>query len=117
MGETINKFDPFPFSNWKDAVNEVKKIRQRIFQNAKKGNTKGVTALQKIMIHSHFNTLLAIRKVTMGSKKKGASAGVDGKRFKNSASRNLLYKLIRLVISRGLNNYNPLPVRRIRKDA
>jgi RNA-directed DNA polymerase len=113
MSETINKCAPFPFSEWKMAITEVKKLRTRIFQNAKKGNTKQVIALQRMMIHSHYNVLLAIRKVTMGSKKKGWVTGIDGKRFKNSPARNILYNNIREVIKGGLNNYNPLPVLRI----
>jgi RNA-directed DNA polymerase len=103
VSSTINKCAPFPLYKCEEAIMEVKNLRTRIFQNAKKGNTIQVAALQRILIHS-----LAIRKVTMGLKK-GWVTGVDGQRYKDSAPRNLLYNKFKEVIKGGFNNYNPLP--------
>jgi RNA-directed DNA polymerase len=113
MSETTKLYNPFPFSKWKEAKKEVAQLGSRIFKNAKKGNTRKVAALQRMMLHSHNNILLAIRKVTMGSKKKGWVTGIDGRRFKDSTSRNKLFNLILQIIHKGLNNYNPLPVLRV----
>jgi RNA-directed DNA polymerase len=63
--------------DWPAAEETVRRLRQRIFTASKAGNLKKVRNLQKLMLRSHANTLISVRRVTeINAGRK--TAGVDG---------------------------------------
>jgi RNA-directed DNA polymerase len=63
--------------NWRRVEDEVRRLRQRIFTASKAGDLKKVRNLQKLMLRSHANTLLSVRRVTERNAGR-LTAGVDG---------------------------------------
>ncbi|WP_354635912.1 group II intron reverse transcriptase/maturase [Planktothricoides raciborskii] len=64
--------------NWQKANKLVRNLRQRIFLARKLGNFRKLRNLQKLMLKSHANLLLSVRKITQTNKGK-ATAGIDKK--------------------------------------
>ncbi|WP_435243322.1 group II intron reverse transcriptase/maturase [Streptomyces cucumeris] len=62
--------------NWAKAEASVRRLRQRIFKAAQDGDLKRVRNLQKLMLRSHANTLVSVRRVTQLSEGR-RTAGVD----------------------------------------
>jgi RNA-directed DNA polymerase len=63
---------------WRQAEDNVRRLRQRIFTASKAGDLKKVRCLQKLMLRSRSNALVSVRRVTeinAGCK----TAGVDGR--------------------------------------
>jgi len=50
--------------DWHAAQANVRRLRQRIFTASQAGDLKKVRNLQKLMLRSHANTLLSVRRVT-----------------------------------------------------
>jgi RNA-directed DNA polymerase len=50
--------------NWRKAERTVRNLRQRNFRAAQQGDMRRVHALQKLMLRSHSNTLVSVRRVT-----------------------------------------------------
>jgi len=63
--------------NWRAAEEDVQRLRQRIFAASKAGDLKRVRNLQKLMLRSHANTLVSVRRVTEQNAGR-TTAGVDG---------------------------------------
>jgi len=64
--------------NWRAQEDNVRRLRQRIFAASRAGDLKKVRSLQKLMLRSRSNALLAVRRVTeVNTGRK--TAGVDGK--------------------------------------
>ena len=65
--------------DWRQAEDDVRRLRQRIFTASKAGDLKKVRNLQKLMLRSRANALLSVRRVTeVNAGRK--TAGVDGGR-------------------------------------
>ncbi|WP_448072473.1 group II intron reverse transcriptase/maturase [Georgenia yuyongxinii] len=63
--------------DWRAAEEDVRRLRQRIFTASQAGDLKRVRNLQKLMLRSHANTLLSVRRVTeVNAGRK--TAGIDG---------------------------------------
>ena len=62
--------------NWRKANKVVRNLRRRIFRATQEGNWQKVRNLQKLMLRSYSNALLAVRKATQENKGK-RTAGVD----------------------------------------
>ena len=62
--------------NWREADRAVRNLRQRIFRATQEGDLKKVRSLQKLMLRSHANTLMSVRRVTQVNRGKN-TAGVD----------------------------------------
>src|SRR5450755_1749732 len=63
--------------DWLTVEDDVRRLRQRIFTASKAGDLAKVRNLQKLMLRSHANALLSVRRVTQinaGRK----TAGIDG---------------------------------------
>ena len=56
--------------NWRCANRNVRNLRRRIFRATQAGDWKTVAGLQKLMLRSHSNRLLAVRRVTQENKGK-----------------------------------------------
>ena len=62
--------------DWRQATRHVRKLRQAIFRATKEGDLNKVRTLQRIMLRSPENRVLAVRKVTQTNRGKG-TPGVD----------------------------------------
>jgi RNA-directed DNA polymerase len=69
--------DEWKTINWKQIQKNVYRLQTRIFKAKRRGDTKQVHRLQKLMIKSRSAKLLAVRRVTQDNQGK-ATAGVDG---------------------------------------
>jgi RNA-directed DNA polymerase len=72
--------------DWAKHEANVRRLRQRIFVASQKGDIKQVRNLQKLMLRSYSNTLVATRRVTQqsGGRK---TAGLDGETALNPRKR------------------------------
>src|SRR6266511_6023471 len=65
-------------ADWRQAEEDVRRLRQRIFAASKAGDLKKVRNLQKLMLRSRSSALVSVRRVTeVNAGRK--TAGVDGK--------------------------------------
>jgi len=62
--------------NWRRANKTVRNLRGRIFRASKEGDLKRAHSLQKLMLRSHSNTLVSVRRVTQLNAGKN-TPGVD----------------------------------------
>ena len=72
--------------NWRKANRTVRNLRQRIFRATQEGNWKQVRSLQKLMLKSHSNRLVSVRRVTQINAGKN-TPGVDKLIVKTPAAR------------------------------
>src|SRR2546430_5643410 len=64
--------------DWRQAEDDVRRLRQRIFTASRAGDLKKVRSLQKLMLRSRSAALLSVRRVTeVNAGRK--TAGVDGR--------------------------------------
>ena len=64
--------------DWRQAEDDVRRLRQRIFTASRAGDLKKVRNLQKLALRSRANALLSVRRVTeVNAGRK--TAGVDGR--------------------------------------
>ncbi len=75
--------------NWRKAGRQVRNLRQRIFRATQQGDLNKVRSLQKLMLRSHANALLSVRRVTQQNAGK-YTAGVDKLVVKTPAARGKL---------------------------
>ncbi len=93
--------------DWRKTEREVRRLRQRIYRAEKSGNARKVRSLQKLMLRSHSNRLLSVRRVTQHNRGKN-TPGVDKLLVKTPTQR------ARLVDSlASLEPWKPVPVRRV----
>lgn len=93
--------------NWRKAGREVTRLRQRIFRAERSGDARKVRSLQKLMLRSYSNRLVAVRRVTQINRGRN-TAGVDGVLLKTPAARGMLVDFL------GLHEpWKASPVRRI----
>jgi RNA-directed DNA polymerase len=79
--------------DWRRAQRNVRNLRQRIFRASQEGNLKKASSLQKLMLRSHSNRLVSVRRVSQenaGSK----TAGVDKLLCKTPRSRGMLVDIL-----------------------
>jgi len=75
--------------NWRAVNRAVRSLRQRIFRAAQAGEFKKMRSLQKLMLRSYSNRLLAVRRVTQVNQGKN-TPGVDKLLVKTPAARGQL---------------------------
>ena len=76
--------------DWRQVTRAVSALRQRIFRAAAAGDLKAVRNLQRLMLRSRANRLLAVRQVTQINAGKN-TPGVDKVVVKTPAARMELY--------------------------
>jgi RNA-directed DNA polymerase len=72
--------------NWQQARKAVRNLRQRIFRAKQLGNFRRLRSLQKLMLRSYANLLLAIRQITQTNEGK-KTAGIDKEVINTPAQR------------------------------
>jgi RNA-directed DNA polymerase len=93
--------------NWRKVNRAVRNLRHRIFRATQEGNLKKVRSLQKLMLKSHSNRLVSVRRVTQVNTGKN-TPGVDKLVLKTPAARGRMVD--------ALTQYSPWkakPVRRV----
>lgn len=93
--------------SWREQDKIINNLRQRIYRASEAGDLKRVRNLQKLMLKSKANKLVAIRKVTQLNQGK-FSPGVDNKIVRSDRAREKLYQSL---LSAKLED--TLPVKRI----
>ena len=94
--------------DWRQAEENVRRLRQRIFTASKAGDLPRVRRLQKLMLRSHSNTLMSVRRVTERNAGR-LTAGVDGEVVLTPEAKTEL--VLRVQDSR--EPFKALPVRRV----
>jgi RNA-directed DNA polymerase len=95
-------------TRWRQAEDEVRRLRQRIFAASQAGDLKRVRNLQKLMLRSRSNALLSVRRVTeINAGRK--TAGVDGMVVVGSQQKADLVDWLQ----HRTRSWSPLPVKRV----
>jgi len=76
INRTKNKLENWSQVNWKRINKAVRNLRQRIFRARQLGNFRKLRNLQKLMLRSYANLLLAVRQITQTNQGK-RTAGID----------------------------------------
>ena len=91
----------------RQARENVRRLRQRIFKAAQAGDHKKVHSLQKLMMRSHSNTLVSVERVTELNAGR-ETAGVDGQVALTDEDRTALIERVQ----REGRSWQPPPVKR-----
>ncbi|MCP2287089.1 RNA-directed DNA polymerase [Promicromonospora umidemergens] len=94
--------------DWPKVDADVRALRQRIFMAAKDANPRRVRSLQRLMLRSRANVLVAVRRVTQTNKGRG-TAGVDGVVVLDDESR----AAMAVWLMENAMTTTPSPVRRV----
>src|SRR5713101_2167759 len=94
---------------WKKLEVAVYRMQKRIFQASKRGDTKTVHKIQKLLMKSEAARLLAVRRVTQDNQGK-KTAGVDGVKSVPPAER---LKMVEAIHPKQTEHRKPKPLRRV----
>lgn len=94
--------------NWAKAEASVRRLRQRIFTAAREGDLKKVRNLQKLMLRSHSNVQVSVKRVTQQSSGR-RTAGIDGETALTPTERGRM--VAEVAIERSVDHVRP--VRRV----
>jgi RNA-directed DNA polymerase len=86
MTHSTTSSDEWKDIDWKKIQKNVYRLQTRIFKAKRRGDTKQVHRLQKLLMKSRSAKLLSVRKVTQDNQGK-STAGVDGIKSLNPAQR------------------------------
>ncbi|MDP8228267.1 MAG: group II intron reverse transcriptase/maturase [Candidatus Electryoneaceae bacterium] len=103
MDEPIT--DDWRTVDWKKVIRKVRRLQTRIAKATKDGKWRLVKSLQRLLTHSYYAKLLAVRKVTENRGKR--TAGVDGEVWSTPESK------IKAAKRLGKAKYKPKPLRRV----
>src|SRR5881392_1714173 len=94
--------------DWRQAEDDVRRLRQRIFTASKAGDLERVRSLQKLMLRSRANALLSVRRVTEQNAGR-KTAGIDGKVVVTAPGKAMLAERVRRLGTTG----SAQPVKRV----
>lgn len=94
--------------NWRAVEDDVQRLRHRIFTASREGDLKKVRSLQKLMLRSRANALLAVRRVTERNAGR-ATPGVDGRSALADPDKAKLAGWVQ----NSARTWSPMPVRRV----
>ena len=94
--------------DWRQAEDNVRRLRQRILTASKAGDLRKVRSLQKLMLRSRSNALVSVRRVTeVNAGRK--TAGVDGRVVLGAQEKAGMAGWLQ----HGAAAWRPMPVRRV----
>ncbi|NEQ62492.1 MAG: group II intron reverse transcriptase/maturase [Moorea sp. SIO4A1] len=93
--------------NWKKAYREVRKLRRRIFRATREGDWKKVNKLQRLMLRSYSNILIAVRQASQINKGKN-TPGIDKIAKLNPEARGELVDALK-----DYKAWKPIPAKRV----
>jgi RNA-directed DNA polymerase len=108
MNCTLEKRLNWQSIQWKQVETEVQNLQHRIFVAKQKNDRRKLRRLQKLLLKSRSNILLALRRVTVYNKGK-KTPGIDKVIITKSERMNMFEDLLHT----DLKLYTPLPVKRI----
>src|SRR5205085_7188445 len=94
--------------HWRQAEDDVRRLRRRIFAASKAGDLKKVRNLQKLMLRSRSSALVSVRRVTEVNAGR-RTAGVDGRVVLAGWEKAGMATWLQ----HGTAAWRPLPVRRV----
>ncbi|XVQ86189.1 group II intron reverse transcriptase/maturase [Microbispora siamensis] len=94
--------------DWQACEREVRRLRQRIFKASREGDLARVRNLQKLMLRSRSNTLLAVRQVTQRNAGR-KTAGIDGEVALTSQAR----AEVAMRVHASARTWRPVAVKRV----
>jgi RNA-directed DNA polymerase len=94
--------------DWTAAEKQVRRLRQRIFTASRAGDLKKVRSLQRLMLRSRSNAVVAVRRVTEHNTGR-MTAGVDGALALWPEAKGELARWVQYESSR----WTAMPVRRV----
>lgn len=94
--------------DWATCEKNIRRLRQRIFKATQEGDLKTVRNLQKLMLRSHSNTLVSVKRVTQQSSGR-KTAGIDGERALTPRARGRLAA----EVHRSSKPWRARPVKRV----
>ena len=94
--------------DWRACERNVRRLRQRIFTASKAGDLPRVRRLQRLMLRSHSNTLVSVRRVTERNAGR-QTAGVDGEVVLTPETKSELVSRVQ----HPVEPFKALPVRRV----
>jgi len=98
--------------DWKKVEKTVFNLQKRIYQATIKGDEKRAQNLIKLLLRSHSNVLLNIRRVTQDNSGK-KTAGIDGIKSLSPTERLQLAEEITQFVKSNWENYKAKPIRRV----
>src|SRR5215831_9377775 len=98
----------WPSIDWREAEEDVRRLRRRIFAASQAADLKRVRNLQKLMLRSRANALVSVRRVTQLNAGR-ATAGVDGEVVLQDRERAELAAWLQ----HRSTSWTPLPVKRV----
>lgn len=102
-----NRTTKWNAADWRKSNRVVKNLRRRIFKATREQNWKKVRNLQRLLMKSYSNILLAVRRVTQQNQGK-RTAGIDKILVKTPEARGILTDALAKFIP-----WKPLPTRRV----
>jgi RNA-directed DNA polymerase len=97
MYTDLKPMDEWNTIGWKKIQRNVFKLQKRIYQAEKRGDTKTVRNLQKLLLKSKSAKRLAVRKVTQENQGKN-TAGIDGVKVLTAPQRMMLSQKLSLKV-------------------
>ena len=91
--------------DWSKAIQHVRRVQLRIAKATRKGKTRKVKTLQRLLTHSFHAKALAVKRVTENQGK--ATPGVDGQTWPTPDAK------FQAISSLNRKGYKPLPLRRV----
>ena len=95
-------------TDWRQAEDDVRRLRQRIFTASRAGDLKRVRNLQKLMLRSRANAVVSVRRVAELNAGR-RTAGIDGKTALSASQKADLADWAQ----RRSSRWCPMPVRRV----
>lgn len=108
MNEPQDEVLDWPSIDWRQAEDDVRRLRQRIFTATREGDLKKVRNLQKLMLRSRSNALMSVRRVAELNAGR-ETAGVDGKTALLASQKADLVDWLQ----RRSSRWSPKPVKRV----
>ena len=93
--ESITITEDWKTINWRKAERYVFKLQKRIYAASRRGDVRQVRKLQRTLMRSWSNRMIAVRRVTVENQGK-KTAGVDGVKSLSPAARLTLVKELKL---------------------
>ena len=105
----VTELDSWHDIDWLEVEYTVKQLRSQIFIASRDNDLRRVGNLQKVMLRSQANRLLAVRRVTQINKGR-RTPGVDKRVYETPAER---LGLAKELVTIRINDWNPPPVQRV----
>jgi RNA-directed DNA polymerase len=105
----VTELDRWHDIDWLEVEHTVRQLRNKIFVASRAGDLRKVGNLQKVMMRSQANRLLAVRRVTQINKGR-RTPGIDHKTYETPAER---LQLAEQLVDIRINDWEPLPAIRV----